>query len=94
MNARPVKYLDKLFANIVKNHMVIPDTDDMPDISLAKYLTCGFGMTTGHKYEFKLGLYFPKDLPYGLSVHFDTFTDVIFEKEIILFLLDSMAAEM
>ncbi len=80
MNARPVKDLDKLFANIIKNHMVISDTDDMADISLTKDFSCWFRMTTGHKYEFKFGLDFPKNFPYGFSVHFDAFANIVFEK--------------
>lgn len=73
--------------------MVISDTDYMTNISLTENFTSGLRVTTGHKYEFKFGLDFPEDFAYGFSVHFNTFADIIFKKEVILFLLDSMTTK-
>jgi len=51
-------------------------------------------MTACHKYEFQLGFDLRKNFSNGLRVHFNTFTNVVLEQEIILFLLDSMATKM
>lgn len=90
VNACTVEYLHELLANIIQNGMIVSHANHMTNPSLAKKFSSRFWMAAGHKNQFKFGFDFPKNFPYGLRIHFDTFTDVIFKKEIVLLFLYSM----
>ena len=89
----PIKYFDEFLANIIEDNMIVSDADYMADIGLTEDFSGGLRVAAGHKYEFKSGLDFPENFSNGLSVHFDTFADVVFKQKVIFLLLDTMSTK-